>query len=75
MYLLAQIWWCLLIAFLLGVLIGYCIWRFCSRPALEARFAQSRKDMADRLALLEAERAALAAGPDTGHGRKNQPKT
>ncbi|MBR2536693.1 MAG: hypothetical protein IKE66_11535 [Hyphomicrobium sp.] len=75
MYLLAQIWWYLLIAFLLGVLIGYFIWRFCSRPALEARVAQSRKDMADRLALLEAERAAFAAGPDTGHSRKHQPKT
>lgn len=75
MYLLTQIWWYLLIAFLLGVLIGYFIWRVCSRPALEARFAQSHKDMADRLALLEAERAKIFSEPNIGQGRKYQPKT
>ena len=75
MYLLTQLWWYLLLAFLLGVLIGYFIWRVCSRPALEARFAQSTKDMSDRLVPLETERAAFAAGPDTGNGGKHQPKT
>lgn len=75
MYLVAQVWWYLLIAFLLGVLIGYFIWRVCSRPAIEARFEQSRKDMADRLALLEAERAAFASEPDVGRAPKYHPKT
>lgn len=74
MYLVAQVWWYLLFAFLFGVLIGYLIWRLCSRPALEARLAQSGRDMAERLALLEAERAAFVAEPDIGRGRKHQPK-
>lgn len=75
MYLITQVWWFLLIAFLLGVLIGYFVWRVCSRPALEARFELSRKDMADRLTLLEAERAAVVSEPDTGRVRKHQPQT
>lgn len=75
MYLLTQIWWYLLLAFLLGVLIGYLIWRVCSRPMLEARFARSRQDMADRLALLESERAKFECGPDTANARNLQPKT
>jgi uncharacterized membrane-anchored protein YhcB (DUF1043 family) len=78
MYLITQIWWYLLLAFLLGALIGYALWRVCSRPMLEARFEQSRKAMADRLALLEDEHARLAAGPSPGpspgNGKSIQPK-
>ena len=60
MYLLSQIWWYLLLAFLLGALIGYLLWRLCSRPMIESRYERSRKDMAARLATLEAERAHYA---------------
>ncbi|MBK9078807.1 MAG: hypothetical protein IPL91_06575 [Hyphomicrobium sp.] len=78
MYLLTQVWWYLLLAFLLGALIGYLLWRMCSRPMLEARFEQSRKAMADRLALLEEEHARLAAGRAPSHapgnGKTIQPK-
>lgn len=75
MYLLSQVWCYLLIAFLLGVLIGYFIWRVCSLPAIEARFARSRKEMSDRLSQLEADRATRKGEPDTGNGRRYQPKT
>ena len=64
MYLLSQIWWYLLLAFLLGALVGYLLWRICNRPMLESRFERSRKDMASRLSLLEDERAKF-----TGDGR------
>lgn len=75
MYLLSQVWCYLLLAFLFGVLIGYFVWRVCSLPAIEARFARSRKEMSDRLSQLEAERAPSAGEPDTGRGPKYQPKT
>lgn len=67
MYLLSQLWWYLLLAFLVGVLVGYWIWRMCSRPMLESRFERSRSDMASRLSLLEDERASYTGG-DTGAG-------
>ncbi|NOT69978.1 MAG: hypothetical protein HOP09_01465 [Hyphomicrobium sp.] len=66
MYILSQVWWYLLLAFLLGALTGYLIWRVCSKPMLESRFERSRKDMAARLELLEAERAQWVGGPDVG---------
>lgn len=65
MYILTQVWWYLLLAFLLGAAVGFFIWRVCSRPMLESRFERSRKDMADRLAFLEAERDQYA-GAATG---------
>ena len=68
MYLLSQVWWYLLLAFLLGALIGYLLWRVCSRPMIEARYERSRNDLTARLALLEAERAT---GPDVGKKRPN----
>lgn len=60
MYLLSQIWWYLLLAFLLGALVGYLLWRLCSRPMIESRYERSRKDLASRLATLETERAQYA---------------
>lgn len=66
MYILSQVWWYLLLAFLLGALIGYLLWRVCSKPMLESRFERSRQDMAARLVALEAERAQWVGGPDTG---------
>ncbi len=70
MYLLSQLWWYLLLAFLLGALVGFWIWRMCSRPMLESRFERSRSDMASRLSLLEVERASYTGG-DSGAGDKS----
>lgn len=55
MYLISQLWWYLTLAFLLGALIGYLLWRMCNRPLLESRFERSRHEMASRLRALEAE--------------------
>ena len=56
MYLISQLWWYLSLAFLLGALLGFLLWRMCNQPLLESRFERSRGDMAKRLALLEDER-------------------
>jgi uncharacterized membrane-anchored protein YhcB (DUF1043 family) len=69
MYLLSQIWFYLLLAFLVGVSVGYMIWRMCSRPMIESRYERSRNDLTSRLALLEAERADFGGGPDVGKKR------
>jgi NADH-quinone oxidoreductase subunit E len=61
MYLISQIWWYLALAFLLGALIGYLLWRLCNLPLLESRFERSRKDMAARLAMFENQNAGDAA--------------
>jgi predicted flap endonuclease-1-like 5' DNA nuclease len=68
MYLLTQIWWSLLLAFLLGATVGYLLWRICSRPMLESRFERSRTDMASRLSLLEDERANFMADEHAAGG-------
>ena len=56
MYLISQMWWYLLLAFLLGAFIGYLLWRICNRPLLESRFERSRKELLDRIAVLESGR-------------------
>ena len=71
MYLLSQVWWYLLLAFLLGVTVGYLVWRLCSRPMIEARYERSRNDLTERLAWLETERALAAGGPDVGKTRSH----
>lgn len=53
MYLISQLWWYLTLAFLLGALTGYLLWRMCNRPLLESRFERSRQEMASRLRALE----------------------
>lgn len=69
MYLISQLWWYLSLAFLLGALLGYLLWRMCNQPLIESRFERSRADMVKRLALLEAERHKLvAAGGGAGAG-------
>jgi predicted flap endonuclease-1-like 5' DNA nuclease/uncharacterized membrane-anchored protein YhcB (DUF1043 family) len=64
MYLLSQVWWYLILAFLLGALIGYVLWRLCSSPMLESRFERSRQDMASRLSMLEDERTGVSKAGD-----------
>lgn len=53
MYLISQLWWYLTLAFLLGALIGYVLWRVCNRPQIESRYERSRSDLLKRIALLE----------------------
>lgn len=66
MYLISQLWWYLTLAFLLGALIGYLLWRICNRPLLESRFERSRRDMVARLKALEADAAREPQTPDHG---------
>ncbi len=61
MYLAAQIWWCLLLAFLLGTLIGYVIWRWCGHRRLQESYERQKKDLDRRLAALEHERDRFSA--------------
>ncbi len=72
MYLISQLWWYLTLAFLLGALIGYLLWRMCNRPLLESRFERSRHEMASRLKALEAEagRTLGAAAPSDNEAAK-----
>jgi NADH-quinone oxidoreductase subunit E len=60
MYLISQMWWYLLLAFLLGAFIGYLLWRTCNRPLLEAGFERSKKKLLDRIAVLEGGRPSTA---------------
>lgn len=60
MYLISQMWWYLLLAFLLGAFIGYMLWRTCNRPLLEAGFERSKKELLDRIAVLEGGSAGRA---------------
>lgn len=60
MYLISQLWWYLSLAFLLGALTGYLLWRFCNLPLVESRFERSRREISSRLAVLEDEKAHLA---------------
>ena len=61
MYLISQLWSYLTLAFLLGALVGYLLWRACGRKRLETLFDRSRKDMTSRLTHLEDERAKFAS--------------
>lgn len=67
MYLIGQIWWLLLIAFFIGALAGYLVWRGCARPRLESRFAREKLELADQVRHLErklnSETAAPSAAP------------
>ena len=57
MYLLSQLWWYLLLAFLLGALVGYLFWRMCFRPLLENGFNHKNRELNYKLSLLEKERS------------------
>jgi len=54
MFLIGQIWQALLLAFGLGLLTGYLVWRLCSRPQLEARHARAKAAMTAQIGQLKA---------------------
>ena len=56
MYLLAQIWSLLLLAFVLGLVFGFVVWRSCGRADLAAVYERQCKDLKRRLASAELER-------------------
>jgi predicted flap endonuclease-1-like 5' DNA nuclease len=60
-YLLAQIWWLLLLAFLLGALVGYVVWRACGLPRLRSEGATGRRELLDRIEALEKDNLRLTA--------------
>ncbi len=61
MYLVQQLWWFLLLAFLLGALLGYVLWRVCGRRHVQAGYERQHKDASARIALLEKERDRFSA--------------
>lgn len=72
MYLISQLWWYLTLAFLLGALIGYLLWRACGRKRLESQFDRARRDLTSRIHTLEGERsnfASAAVDSETGAAR------
>lgn len=61
MYLVAQIWWCLLLAFLLGAFVGYVLWRACGRRNMLAGYERQNKDLTRRVTSLEHERDRISS--------------
>ena len=61
MYLLAQIWFFLLLAFLSGLALGYVLWRSCGRSHLVAGHQAQLQDLKRRLAAAELERNRFSA--------------
>lgn len=61
MYLVSQLWWFLLLAFLLGALVGYLLWRACGRHFLLAEHEREKAEFNRRIAVLEQARDRLSA--------------
>ena len=61
MYLVQQLWWFLLRAFLLGALLGYLMWRTCGQRHVQSTYQRQLKDASERIASLEKERAKFSA--------------
>lgn len=56
MYLIMQVWWLMVMAFLIGALVGYVVWRACGRRQVLAEFERQKKDLRQRLGSAENER-------------------
>jgi len=56
MYLVQQLWWFLLLAFLLGTLLGYVMWRTCGQRHVQSGYQRLQKDAEERISSLEKER-------------------
>ena len=68
MYLISQLWWFLLLAFLLGTLLGYLLWRACGRRRIETHFERSNKELVTRLGALEQERSRFSGAAVDAEG-------
>ncbi len=68
MYLLSQLWWFLLLAFLLGALLGYLLWRACGRRRIETHYERSNKELVSRLGSLEQERTRFTGAAVDAEG-------
>lgn len=68
MYLISQLWWFLLLAFLLGALLGYLLWRACGRRRIETHYERSNKELVTRLGTLEQERSRLSGAAIDAEG-------
>lgn len=60
MYLIQQMWWFLLLAFLLGTLLGYVLWRSCGRRHVQAGYERQHKEASARILALEKERGRFS---------------
>ncbi|MGL4396837.1 MAG: hypothetical protein ACRCS9_09885 [Hyphomicrobium sp.] len=56
MYLISQLWWLLALAFLLGALVGYFLWRACGRRFVVSDLERRQRNLQESLAAAEAER-------------------
>jgi hypothetical protein len=61
MYLVAKFWWYLLLAYLLGALFGYILWRACGLRRLQAGYERMRHELTERVGALEHERSQFSA--------------
>lgn len=61
MYLVAQLWWLLLMAFLFGAFIGYIMWKACGRPRVEEQYKRENRELTGRIVALEQERDRISA--------------
>ena len=66
MYLVSQLWWCLLLAFLLGALVGYVLWRACGQRRMQASYERQSRELAARLTALQNERDRFSAAAVDG---------
>ena len=61
MYLVSQLWLSLILAFLLGALLGYMMWRACGRRYMQAGYDRQSREMSARITALERERGQFSS--------------